>query len=231
MSISTSAPLSPGSEELLRSDYDVLPITVYATPRLTAIGTQTVSQGRRLQFTATAPQQPAGSLVYSLDRGAPAGASIDPLTGTFTWTPALPGVYKVTVRVTVNGVPQQTAAQAVTVVVLPVIKSVVVNRTPTGLVSGLTVFFGSAMNVLPGAFVVTQPGGRVIPLHVTVSPTGTSATISFVGGRAIAVLQPPGRFTLTVFGGLVRDATWGLWLDAAGNQRMGSVGAFTFGPP
>src|SRR5262249_19626614 len=128
------------------------------------------------------------------------------------------------------GLPTQTAAQVVTVVVLPVIRGVTVNRTAAGLVSGLTVAFGSAVRVLPGAFVVTQPGGRVIPVRVTLSPTGTSAVVSFAGGRAVGVLLPPGRFTLTVYGSLVRDAASGLSLDAAGNLRMGSVGSFVFGP-
>ena len=77
---------------------------------LAAIGDKTVDEGALLSFTATATDAdlPANTLTFSLDAGAPAGASIDPATGLFTWTPSEaqgPGVYPVTVRVTDNGTP------------------------------------------------------------------------------------------------------------------------------
>jgi hypothetical protein len=49
---------------------------------------------------------PLQSLTYSLGAGAPAGASIEPVTGQFTWTPTegqAPGVHPVTIIVTDNG--------------------------------------------------------------------------------------------------------------------------------
>ena len=39
-------------------------------------------------------------LTYSLAAGAPPGAGISPVTGVFTWTPKVPGVYNFTVVVT-----------------------------------------------------------------------------------------------------------------------------------
>ena len=64
---------------------------------------------RTLSFTATATDSdlPANTLTFSLDAGAPAGASITP-AGVFTWTPTEeqgPGIYPITVRVTDNGSP------------------------------------------------------------------------------------------------------------------------------
>jgi len=46
---------------------------------------------------------PAQTLTYSLDGGAPAGASINAVSGAFTWTPTEaqgPGSVPITVRVT-----------------------------------------------------------------------------------------------------------------------------------
>jgi PKD domain-containing protein/Big-like domain-containing protein len=53
------------------------------------------------------PDVPANTLTFSLDPGAPTGASITP-AGLFTWTPTEaqgPGDYSITVRVTDNGSP------------------------------------------------------------------------------------------------------------------------------
>jgi hypothetical protein len=66
------------------------------------------------------------ALTYSLDPGALAGATIDPNTGAFSWTPALgqgPATYNVTVRVTDSGSPSlsDTKIFAVTVNAAPVI--------------------------------------------------------------------------------------------------------------
>ena len=77
---------------------------------LAAIGNKTVSEGSLLTFTATATDAdlPANTKTFSLDAGAPTGASINATTGVFTWTPTESqgaGTYNVTVRVTDNGSP------------------------------------------------------------------------------------------------------------------------------
>jgi hypothetical protein len=78
-------------------------------PVLTAIGSQTVTEGNLLTFTATATDPDAGqTLTFSLDPGFPAGSSINSSTGVFTWTPAVdqgPATYPITVRVTDSGKP------------------------------------------------------------------------------------------------------------------------------
>jgi hypothetical protein len=58
-----------------------------------------------------APGTPGENLVYSLEGGAPAGAAIDPTTGSFTWTPTPatpPGSYAITVRVRDSSQPLRT---------------------------------------------------------------------------------------------------------------------------
>ena len=85
-------------------------IDVNLPPVLAAIGAQSVEEGSRLTFTASAtdPDLPANNLSFSLDSDAPAGATIHPITGEFNWTPAEaqgPAMYSVTVRVTEDGAP------------------------------------------------------------------------------------------------------------------------------
>ncbi|PYM14007.1 MAG: hypothetical protein DME18_07680, partial [Verrucomicrobia bacterium] len=66
------------------------------------------------------PDLPANTLAYSLDPGAPAGASVNPASGLFAWTPTEaqgPGIYPVTVRVTDNGSPALSTAETFNVTV------------------------------------------------------------------------------------------------------------------
>jgi cyclophilin family peptidyl-prolyl cis-trans isomerase len=79
-------------------------------PTINTVPSQAVHGGNTLTVTIQGvdSNSPAQTLTYSLDPGAPAGASIDPSTGVFTFvsTPAQSGtVFPVTVRVTDNGQP------------------------------------------------------------------------------------------------------------------------------
>jgi hypothetical protein len=91
-------------------------------PLLDFIGDRSVDELSTLVFTATAadPDVPAQTLTFSLEAGAPAGASIDPLSGVFSWTPGEdqgPGVYPLTVIVTDDGIPPLSDAETFTVTV------------------------------------------------------------------------------------------------------------------
>lgn len=94
---------------------------VNQAPQLTAIGTQTVDEGQLLTFTATASDAdvPVNTLTYSLQGAIPAGASINPTTGAFTWTPtaAQIGPHSLTIRVTDNGSPAQFDEETIAVTV------------------------------------------------------------------------------------------------------------------
>ena len=55
---------------------------------LAAIGNKSVNEGSLLTFTATATDADAGQTrTFSLDAGAPTGATINATTGVFSWTP------------------------------------------------------------------------------------------------------------------------------------------------
>jgi hypothetical protein len=101
-------------------------VTVLASnnpPVLAPIADQTVYAQLTLTMTnsATDPDLPAQVLTFSLDPGATAGASIGATDGVFTWTPteAQTGTNSFTVRVTDNGLPNLSSAQAFRINVLP----------------------------------------------------------------------------------------------------------------
>ena len=93
--------------------------------------------------TASDPDLPANGAHLQPERGAPAGASIDPLTGVFSWTPGEaqgPGVYTFDVVVTDDGTPVLDDTEEVTLTVLEV------NRAPSvGPIADKTVNEGSAL--------------------------------------------------------------------------------------
>ena len=105
-------------------------ITVFKTnnaPVVAETADKFVSEGSVLTFvmTATDPDFPAQQLAFSLDaESLPAGASISPTNGVFTWTPDEshgPGVYSVRVRATDNGMPPRSDSFAVTIHVSEII--------------------------------------------------------------------------------------------------------------
>jgi hypothetical protein len=106
-------------------DFETINITVgevNQAPVLAAIGIKHIDQGRLLTFTALATDadSPADNLSFSLDSGAPAGASIDPSTGQFSWTPSegtLPGIHTITVRVSDDGLPSLDDFETITITV------------------------------------------------------------------------------------------------------------------
>src|SRR5262249_39803898 len=93
-------------------------VTPGHTPILAAIDSQTVVPGVPLTFTASAHDPDGDPVTFSLDAGAPAGASIDPTTGAFSWTPTVGQagqVYHVTVRASDSETPALSAAQSVVI--------------------------------------------------------------------------------------------------------------------
>src|SRR5439155_12670627 len=76
------------------SDFETIQVTVNefnSPPVLTPIGNKSGTIGTPVTFTATATDAdiPANTLTFSLDAGAPPGATITSSTGAFRWTPSL----------------------------------------------------------------------------------------------------------------------------------------------
>lgn len=76
-----------------------------------------VGQPVALQLVASDPDDPPQTLSFSLEPDAPWGAQVTG-NGLFTWTPSVPGLYAVTVRVTDNGEPPLSALTTFLVEVL-----------------------------------------------------------------------------------------------------------------
>jgi RHS repeat-associated protein len=112
--------MDDGSPSL--DDFETITITVNemnAAPVLAPIGNLVAAQGQVLTFTAMATDAdvPANTLTFSLDPGAPAGATIHPQSGLFEWTPGSTGSFPVTVRVSDNGTPILSDSETITITV------------------------------------------------------------------------------------------------------------------
>jgi DNA/RNA endonuclease G (NUC1) len=93
---------------------------VNQAPTLAPVGNRSVLVGGTLTFTASGADAdlPAQTLTYSLTGAFPAGATINPATGVFNWTPTAAQAgqsYTFNVRVTDNGAGPLFAEQSVTV--------------------------------------------------------------------------------------------------------------------
>ena len=115
--------LPPGESKQVIPATNLTPYQNNNPPVLAFIPGTNAVRNAQVSFTASAmdPDAPAQALSYSLDAGAPVGASIHPTSGVFTWTPSNThpfGPCSFVVRVTDNGVPSLSDAQTVTLSVL-----------------------------------------------------------------------------------------------------------------
>jgi hypothetical protein len=87
-------------------------------PLLDPIGNKSVNRGEMLHFTITSSDPDGDALTYTAN-DLPAGASFDPATQTFNWTPdyTQSGSYYVLFIVTDNGVPQMSASERILITV------------------------------------------------------------------------------------------------------------------
>jgi hypothetical protein len=183
-----------------RADTETITITVNEAnnpPVLNAIGNKTVNEGTTLSFTATATDsdQPAQTLTFSLDAGAPAGAAIT-TGGVFSWNPSEsqgPGTNQVTVRVTDNGTPPATAFEVITIVVNEVNTSPVLNPIGNHSVQAGSLLTFTAM--------ATDSDLPVQNLRFTLdpgAPPGASLTTNGVFTWTPSAADGPSNYTVTV---------------------------------
>jgi uncharacterized protein (UPF0179 family) len=146
-------------------------------PQLDPIPNRTVDEGTALAFTATASDpDPETVLTFSLI-GAPPGATIDPVSGAFAWTPNEdqgPGSYAIVVRVRDNAVPPASDDETVVVTVNEV------NQAPTLLpIADRSVNEGSPVALTATATDPDRPA-NLLTFTLTEAPAG--ATIDPASG-------------------------------------------------
>lgn len=168
-----------------------------SAPVLAPIGNKSVDELATLVFTATATDpDPNQTLTFSLDAGAPAGASIDPGTGVFAWTPTElqgPGNYPVTVRVTDDGNPALNDWETIHIVVREVNLPPVLAPIGDKSVDELTtlVFTATATDPDPN-----QP--HTFSLDAGAPPGASIGPVSGIFSWTPTELQGPGYYTVTV---------------------------------
>jgi hypothetical protein len=93
-------------------------------PVIDVLADRVLIEGQLLLFTATATDTdaPPQTLTFSLDSGAPDGATINPSSGLFSWRPGIAdalGTHLLTVRVTDDGAPPMSGTQTLAVRLAP----------------------------------------------------------------------------------------------------------------
>jgi len=141
-------------------------------PSLAPLISRTINEGTILLVTnsATDPDTTPQTLAFNLEPGAPAGMTIDAVSGLLQWTPTEaqgPGTYAIGVRVTDDGDPPQSATQTLTVFVVEV-------NTPPELapLNDRTVSVGETVTFTASA---TDPDLPVQSLFYSLAP-GAPAT-------------------------------------------------------
>jgi hypothetical protein len=183
-------------------DWETFTITVNevnVAPVLAAISNKSVVEDNLLTFTATATDAdlPANSLTFSLDGGGPAGASMHPTTGVFTWTPTAqqgPGTYNITARATDAG--GLSNAKTFTVTVLDGAQA---NQAPVlAPIGSRTVSQGSLLSFTAAA---TDPNvGQHLTYGLHGAPAG--AWVDYQTGAfrwTPSANQAPGTYTMTIW--------------------------------
>ena len=103
-------------------------------PVLGSISDKVVEAGAELGFSVLATDIDGDVVSYTLAPGAPVGASIDPGTGIFRWTPEVSQSgerHLITVRATDNGTPNLTVVRTFVVEVLPLQPTAPINSAPS----------------------------------------------------------------------------------------------------
>ena len=91
-------------------------------PILATIGNQVVAEGTALSFTLSASDPDGESLTFSA-AGLPTGATLDPVTGAFSWTPTYEQAGLYTLTFTVNDPTNLSGSETVTVTINDVVQN------------------------------------------------------------------------------------------------------------
>jgi hypothetical protein len=165
--------------------FSVFVLPPNAPPTLAPIANRTIHLGATLLITNTAtdPDQPPETLTFAFATNAPAGASLDPVSGLFTWTPGavfLNTTNLIGIMVTDNGQPPLSNSKFFTATVIadPLIQSVVISNSSVVLtwsaIAGQSYRLQSRTNLTDSTWNELSPD--IIATGSTASGTDTSGT-------------------------------------------------------
>src|SRR5207249_4067639 len=137
---------------------------------------RTIMERTVVSLTATATDAAGDPLTFSLEPGAPAGASINATNGVFTWTPTEaqgPSTNRITVRVTDDGSPPSSDARSFQVVVTEA------NQAPVLVVPAeQTIDEMSTLVVTNTATDADLPDNPSLHDSLPISPAGASINVT-----------------------------------------------------
>jgi len=186
-------------------------------PSISIPGDGLVGEGSVFTFTALATDAdlPSQPLTFSLDPVfRPAGASINPTNGVFTWQPSEaqgPGAYTVVVRVQDNGTPALSNSAAILIIVnesnTPPLLAAITNRT--ALLGEVVSFLATATDADLPAQTITFDFGVVPPIGAAINPTnglfscaannvGTNTFVIRATDNGVPVLEDTRSFEVVV---------------------------------
>ena len=193
--------------------FSVLVLEVNLAPVLAPIGNiMTCGPGTPVTFTATStdPDLPANTRTFSIDPGAPPGATIGAVSGVFSWTPFDGGVFPFTIRVTDNGSPPLSDTETIAIFV-PLSPSIPVLQNPGDMtvMAGLTADHAlHATDRCGNAITFSKFSGPAFVTVTTLDPTTgnlhLAPTAADVGSHSVTVLastafgSDAAAFTVTV---------------------------------
>ena len=148
-------------------------ITTNNPPVLNPIGNQTIDEGQLLQFIVTATDPDAGDSLTFAASNLPLGATFDPVTQEFSWTPtfAQAGIYTgISFTVIDDGTPPESASETIAITVNDV------NSPPVAQCQGVTLETEPGI-CLASAFIdngSSDPDGD--PVNIVQDPAGPYPT-------------------------------------------------------
>jgi VCBS repeat-containing protein len=147
-------------------------------PVLAAIGPKTVAENTLLTFTVAATDADGNTLTYAAS-GLPTGATFDPATKTFSWTPtfAQAGPHSVTFTVTDNGSPVASDSETVAITVTDA------NRAPAAVNDTYTATEETTLNIAVAGVLAndTDPDGNALTAALITAPSHGTLTLNANG--------------------------------------------------
>ena len=181
-------------------------------PALDPIGDRALLWKETLGFSAAASDPDGNGLTFALGDDAPPGATIDPSTGAFTWTPGPSdvGTHQVTIRVTDDGTPSMEDVETITITV---------GKRPTTLVySGVATSQYSDVALLAATLADSGDGTPIagVTIDFTVGSQSDSSGTNASGGASASIAIAQAQANVSVAASFAGDDCW------IGSGRSGS---------